>query len=82
MKTQVGYIIKTVSNTKNTIILKYHHRKHQGLDRLIRSVSRVTTAPAKVSSVFRLFSFLVVCSGISPVFPLEILSWVGCPQDG
>jgi len=29
---------------------------------LIRSVSRVTTALANVSSVFQLFSFLVVCS--------------------
>jgi len=30
---------------------------------LIRSVSRVTTVLANVSSVFQLFSFLVVCSG-------------------
>ena len=29
---------------------------------MIRSVSRVTTALANVSSVFQLFSFLVVCS--------------------
>ena len=36
--------------------------KHQGLDPLIRSFSRVTTALANVSSVFQLFSFLVVCS--------------------
>jgi len=40
----------------------YHHYKHQGLDPLIRSVSRVTTALTNVSSVFQLFSFLVVCS--------------------
>ena len=40
----------------------HHHHKHQGLDPLIRSVSRVTTAVANVSSVFQLFSFLVVCS--------------------
>ena len=40
----------------------HHHHKHQGLDRLIRSVSRVTTALANVSSVFQLFSFLVVGS--------------------
>jgi len=40
----------------------HHHHKHQGLDPLIRSVSRVTTAPANVSSVFQLFSFLLVCS--------------------
>jgi len=39
-----------------------HHHKHQGLDPLIRSVSRVTTALANVSSVFQLFFFLVVCS--------------------
>jgi hypothetical protein len=39
-----------------------HH--HQGLDPSIRSVSRVTTALANVSSVFQLFSFLVVCSGM------------------
>ena len=42
----------------------HHHHKHQGLDPLIRSVSRVTTALANVSSVFQLFSFLVVCSGM------------------
>jgi hypothetical protein len=40
----------------------HHHHKHQGLDPLIRSVSRVTTALANVSSVFQLFPFLVVCS--------------------
>jgi len=38
------------------------HHKHQGLDPLIRSVSRVTTVLANVSSVFQLFFFLVVCS--------------------
>ena len=31
---------------------------------LIRSVSKVTTVLANVSSVFQLFSFLVVCSGM------------------
>jgi hypothetical protein len=36
----------------------HHHHKHKGLDPVIRSVSRVTTASAKVSSVFQLFSFL------------------------
>jgi hypothetical protein len=41
-----------------------HHHKHQGLDPLIRSVSRVTAALANVSSVFQLFSFPMVCSGI------------------
>jgi len=40
----------------------HHHHKHQELDPLIRSVSRVTTALANVSSVFQLFFFLVVCS--------------------
>jgi hypothetical protein len=41
-----------------------HHHKHQGLDPLIRSVSRVTVALSNVSSVFQLFSMLVVCSGM------------------
>jgi len=41
-----------------------HHHKHQGLDPLIRSVSRVTAARANASSVYQLFSFLVVCSGM------------------
>ena len=41
-----------------------HHHKHQGLDPLIRSVSRVTAARANASSVFQLFSFPVVCSGM------------------
>jgi hypothetical protein len=36
----------------------HHHHKHQGLNPLICSVSRVTTALANVSSVFQLFSFL------------------------
>jgi hypothetical protein len=40
----------------------HHHHKHQGLDPLIRSVSRVTTAPANFFSVFQLFFFLVACS--------------------
>jgi len=44
--------------------VQYHHLKHQGLDPLIRSVSRVTAARANPSSVFQLFSFLVVCSGM------------------
>ena len=42
----------------------HHHHKHQGLDSLIRSVSRVTTALSSVSLVFQLFSFLVVCSNM------------------
>ena len=40
----------------------HHHHKHQGLDPLIRSVSRVTTFIANVSSVFQLFFLLVVCT--------------------
>ena len=43
----------------------YHHHKHQGLDPLIRSAFRITTALAKISSVYQLFSFLVVCSEVS-----------------
>jgi len=39
-----------------------HRHKHQGVDPLIRSVYRVTTVLANVSSVFQLFFFLVVCS--------------------
>jgi len=42
----------------------HHHYKHQGLDPLIRSVSRVTAARANASSIFQLFSFLVACSGM------------------
>ena len=42
----------------------HHHHKHQGLDPLIRSVSTVTAARANASSVFQLFSFLAVCSGM------------------
>ena len=45
-------------------LLRHHHHHHQGLDPLIRSVSRVTAALSNVSSVFQLFSFLVVCSGM------------------
>jgi len=40
----------------------FYQHKHQGLDPLIRSVSRVTTALPNVSLVFQLFCFLVVCS--------------------
>jgi len=53
------------------MMMKYHHHHHkyQGLDPLIRSVSRVTAARANASSVIQLFSFLVVCSVmISKVF--------------
>ena len=58
-------IIKTVY-LNNSHYFHHHHHKHQGLDHLIRSVSRVTAARA---------------NAISPVLPLEILSWVGFPQD-
>jgi len=42
----------------------HHHHKRQGLGPLIRSVSRVTAARANAFSVFQLFSFLVICSGM------------------
>jgi len=42
----------------------HHHHKQQELGPLIRSVSRVTAARANASSVFQLFSFLVVCNGM------------------
>ena len=56
----------------------HHHHKHQGLDPLIRSVSKVATARANASSVFQLFSFLVVCSsmiskGFGFVHSLQVL---------
>ena len=41
-----------------------HRHKRQGLNPLIRSVSRVTAARANASSFFQLLSFLVVCSGM------------------
>jgi len=52
------------SQTFSNLTIKSHHHKHHGLDPLIRSVSRVTAARANASSVFQLFSFLVVCSGM------------------
>jgi len=42
----------------------HHHHKHQGLGPLIRPGPTVTAARANASSVFQLFSFLVVCSGM------------------
>jgi len=50
--------------TSDDLQVKHHHRKDQGLDLLIRSVSTVTAARANASSVFQLFSFLVVCSSM------------------
>jgi hypothetical protein len=55
------------------LAIHHYHNKHQGLAPLIRSVSRVTTALAIVSSVFQLFFFLVVCSDmISKGFGLVV----------
>jgi len=45
-------------------IIHHHQNKHQGLDPLIRPVSRVTAARAIASSVFQLFSFPLICSGM------------------
>ena len=42
----------------------HHYHKHQGLDPLTRSIYGVTAARANASSVFQLFSFLVVWSGM------------------
>jgi hypothetical protein len=58
---QVGYLQELNRDARSTKH-HHHHHKHQGLDHLIRYVSRVTTALANVSSVFQLFTFLVVCS--------------------
>jgi hypothetical protein len=43
------------------VIHHHHHHKHPGLGHLARSVSRVTVALSIISSVSRLFSFLVGC---------------------
>ena len=56
----LGLCIKYICLTKDI----YHQHKHQGLDPLIRSVSTVTAAHTNASSVFQLFSFLAVCSGM------------------
>ena len=57
-----------ISFTKTNFLVRFfyhhHHHKHQGLNPLIRSVSKITTALSIVSSVFQLFSFLVICSGM------------------
>jgi len=57
----VGPVVEPTSDLSSDC---HHHHKHQGLDPLIRSVSRVTAARANASSVFQLFSFLVVGSGM------------------
>ena len=48
----------------NFLLHHHHHHKHQGFNPLILSVSRVTAARANASSVFQLFSFLVVYRGM------------------
>ena len=48
----------------NPGLLSHHHHKHQGSDPLFRSVSTVTAPRANSFSVFQLFSFLIVCSGM------------------
>jgi len=53
-----------VQNLRTFKKCQHHHHKHQGLDPLIRSISRVITAVANISSVFQLLSYLVVCSGM------------------
>ena len=57
----------TADCQKMAEICSIYDHKHQGLDPLIRSVSRVTTVLADVSSVFQLFFFLVVCSDMISV---------------
>jgi len=46
------------------MVIHHSNNKHQGLDPLIRSVSTFTAARTNASSVFQLFSYLVVCSGM------------------
>jgi len=55
---------RPLNNTAHSLLCMHHYHKHQGLDPLIRSVSRDTAACANASSVFQLFSFLVVFSGM------------------
>ena len=52
------------SELNGTYQIRHHQHKHQRLDPLIRSVFKVTTALSNVSSVFQLFSFLVICSSM------------------
>ena len=54
--------LRSPSCALNYVIV--HHHKHQGVEPLIRSVPRVTAANSNVSSIFQLFSFLVVCSSM------------------
>jgi len=55
---------KVYNDDKENYSNSNNNHKEQGLDPLIRSVSTVTAARANASSVFQLFSFLVVCSGM------------------
>jgi hypothetical protein len=55
----IDYVDDYSSNNSN-----HHHHKRPELGPLVRSVSRVTATHASVSSVSRLFSFLVDCSGV------------------
>ena len=58
-------ILLHLSNKCTIYIYIYiSHHKHQWLDPMIRSVSTVAAARANASTVFQLFSFLVVCSGM------------------
>ena len=55
---------KNITPSSAEVKNHHHHHKYQGLGPLIRSDSKVTTALSNVSSVFQLFSFLVVCSSM------------------
>jgi len=64
---------------KTTSLLCNFQHKLQGLDPLIRSVSKVTTALSNVSSVFQMFSFFVVCSStISKGFGFVVFFAILC----
>jgi hypothetical protein len=75
---------------KNVQFGRNHHHKHQALDPLIHSVSRVTVILANVSSVFQLFFFVVACSDMiskgfglvaffASVKPRSVCIHVSCP---
>jgi hypothetical protein len=55
-------VIQNVQTRNKWLILcgDHHRHKHQGLDPLIHSISRVTTVLAKVSLVFQLFQLYMV----------------------
>jgi len=58
------WYVTSYYNRAKFVTVSHHLHKHHGLDPLIRSVSTVTAARANASSVFQLFSFLVVFSGM------------------